>query len=798
MKRFYAALMALLMVFSSIAPVFAIQEVNGTPIKKLAYKPNARTIKYAFIFDGPSDKNAQVLKEFQEVITRQTAPDYKAEFPANLVYVGDWTRDSVHKLSLKASESDATVIISMGYLSTMHYNHTKNNTKFVITIDQYGLRDLGEDFFNPVQQSIKGVYAFKTLLDFNKTAILMNENYYKTRKDWNKFVEPRLKNINYTILPATKNIDATIASIPADCDAVVLTPLFNLSIEERKTLINKLNEKKIPTYSTLGKEDVKMGVLLGSGAYDLDRKIAEATSFNIKGVLNGDVKKPEKIQFFEDEIYYINKDTADSIGYLPHLRVLNNAEVISSKPIPKYDLSAVFDTLDKQNLDIERKRLLVKAARRSTAAAALHYLPTFGITLGYQQYNYEYADSARLQLPQKTGLFQMGIEQVIYSPALVTNILINKKKMDFSKSEQFLTEQNMGIELALTYIDALMLEKMIEIQKDYVKESRELLAMARVKEKQGLCGKEEPLRWASQLNVNEQKLLDMTAEQKNIKIAINKLLFKDQKEDFELAELTALDPAFYIKDIQIIDYVSNPNSLETFTEMLINEAYRVAPELAKLKAAIKMKDYERNMYYQKFILPDAKLAYTYTSLMDRHFTRPMSVGLPVPGLAPITLAPPNATNGQFGIYAQWKPFEGGTKIAEIMRIQAEKDELLRYQDEAKTELEKQIRDIINRAIASYFSIEKNYKAMYASHENYYDVKQRYLRGQAPIAQVIDAQHLYLDSKLAALNSQYKFFQQLVWVQRAICAVNWAKASPESKAFIQSVKENIKPKGDIAL
>ena len=58
MKRFYAALMALLMVFSSIAPVFAIQEVKGTPIKKLAYKPNARTIKYAFIFDGPSDKNA--------------------------------------------------------------------------------------------------------------------------------------------------------------------------------------------------------------------------------------------------------------------------------------------------------------------------------------------------------------------------------------------------------------------------------------------------------------------------------------------------------------------------------------------------------------------------------------------------------------------------------------------------------------------------------------------------------------------------------------------------------------------
>lgn len=798
MYRISAVFLALLMFMLNISPVFAIQEAKVMPVKKIVYKPNARTIKYAFIFDGPSDKNQAVLKQFQTAITKSTAPDYRAEFPANLIYVGNWTRDSVHKLSEKASASDATVIISMGYLSTMHYNHAKTRNKFVITIDQYGLRDFGEDFFNPVQQSVKGVYAFKRLLNFQKTAILMNENYYKTRKDWNKFVASRLKGINYTILPATDDIEKTIASIPDDCDAVVLTPLFNLKVEERKLLINKLNEQKIPTYSTLGKEDVELGVLLGSGAYDLDRKVAEATSFNIKGVLNGNTTKTEKIKFFEDEIYYINQDTADLIGYQPHLRVLNNAEIITSKRPIVYDLSAVFDSLETQNLDIERKRLLVKAARRSAASAALRYLPTFGVNLGYQQYNESYADSARLQLPQKTGIFQMGIEQVIYSPALVTNILISKKKLDFSKHEQFLTEQNMGIDLALTYIDALMLEKMIAIQKDYVKESREALAMARVREKMGYCGSEEALRWAAQLNVNEQKLLDMNAEYKNIKIAINKLLFKDQTENFELAELTAMDPAFYLRDIPIIDYVSTPQSLEQFTKMLVNESYRVAPELAKLRAAIKMKDYERNMYYQKFILPDAKLAYTYTSLMDRHFTRPMSVALPVSGLNPITLAPPNATNGQFGVYAQWKPFEGGTKIAEIMRIQAEKDELLRYQDEARTEIEKQVRDTINRAIASYFSIEKNYKAMYASQENYYDVKQKYLMGKVPIAQLVDAQHLYLDSKLAAVNSQYKFFQQLFWVQRGICAVNWAKATPESKAFIESVKENLERKSDIAL
>lgn len=798
MKKLVGVALTFVMVFMNTGSVFAIQEAGVKPQKPVVYNKNARSIKYAFVFDGPSDKNAQVLNMFKSTITKSTAPDYKAEFPSNLVFTGNWTKDSVKAASDRAINSNATMVVSLGYLSTKYYNSLTDKKKFVITIDQYGLRDFGDGFFNPVSQSVKGVYAFQKLVNFKKIAVLMNENYYRTRSDWHKFLEPKLKGIDFEIVPATKNIDKTFANVPKDVDAVVLTPLFNLSLDEREHLIRHLNEMKIPTYSTLGKEDVEIGALLGSGAYDLDRKVAEATSFNIKGALKGNVKKSDKIMFYEDEVFYINADTAAEIGYEPHLRILNNAEIITNKQPKIYDLSAVFNNLEKQNLDIERKRLLVKAAKRSAVSAALKYLPTFGVTLGYQQYNSEYADSARLLYPEKTGIFQMGIEQVIYSPALVTNILVKKKQFDFQKHEQFLTEQNMGIDIATIYIDTLMLRNAIAIQKEYVKESREILAMARVRQQMGKCGQEEIMRWASQLNINEQKLLDMTAEYKNLKIAINKLLYQNQTDDFELAPLTAMDPAFYTKDINIIDYVSTPQALEKFTVMLKDRAFEVAPELAKLKAAIKMKDYERNMYYQKFILPDAKLTYTYTSLMNREYTRPMSVALPVPGIPPVVIPNANATNGLFGIFAQWKPFEGGTKIAEIMRIDAEKKELQRYQDEAKTEIELQIRDIINRAIASYFSIEKNYKAMYTAEENYREVKRKYLTGETPVAQLIDAQQIYLESKLSAVNSQNKFFQQLVWVQRAICAVNWSTADEDSKKFIQSVKDTLEKKGDITL
>lgn len=810
MKRLFVVVLLMVFLLNTSGLTFAAPVVLGSAnIQKVVYNKNARTISYAFVFDGPSEKNAVVMKQFEKAITMTTAPDYKASFSPSGMYVGDWTQNGAKEASDKALNSNSTMVISLGYLSTEYLNNKKDKKKFVVTLDQYGLRDMGSDFFNPVQQSVKGALLFKRLINFKKSAILMNESFYKTQKDWDSFLKPKLTGMNFEVLPVNNdNIDATMTKIVSGgYDAVIVTPLFNLSNEKRKDLFAKLNEKKLPTFSTLGREDVVDGVLLGAGAYDLDRKLAEATSFNIKGVLNGDKAKPRKIEFYEDEIVYINQDTADLIGYDPHLRVLNNAEVISNKKPKMYSLTAIFDELDKQNLDIERKKLLVKAARRASAAAMLRYLPTLQVTLGYQSYNQDYAESVSLLIPEKTGVFQLGMEQVIYSPALVTNILVKKKMVNFQKEEQRLTEQNMGIDLALLYVETLMLENKINDQKEYVKEARENLAIARVREKMGKCGSEEALRWATQLYISEQQLLDMSAALKNIKLNVNKMLFNEQTQSFDLAALKATDPAFFTSDIHIIDYVITPKYLEQFTQMLVTEAFRVSPELAKLKAAIKIKDYEMAMYYQKFFLPDAKLNLTYTSLMGREFAKPLpyaplSPNPPASGVIPggywtnMSALRPDATNLCFGMFAQWKPIEGGTKIAEIARIKAEKDELLRYQDEAKTSIEEQVRATINRALAGYFSIEKNYKAMYMAHENYQKVKDLYLKGTIPITHLLDAQEVYFDSKTKALNSQYTFFKELVWVQRAICATDWSKANPDAKQFILNVKNNLEKRSDI--
>ena len=805
MKRITALVLLLAMAISNInLAVLAAPQgqtlLSASKSKPVAYNKNARTLVYAFVFDGPSDKNNQVMEQFKKAITVSTAPEYRASFPKENVFVGNWTEAGAKQAAAKAMKSNATMVVSLGWFVSNALNSTPNKNKFVLTIDQYGLRDFGDNFFNPVQQNIKGANLFYKLVPFKKGVVLMNENFYRTKKDWNAYLKKKLPTMNLTVVPVNNNIDPIIAKLD-NYDAVIVTPLFNVSTEKRKALYNAINAKKIPSYSTLGKEDVEMGILMGTGAYDLDRKVSEATSFNIKAVLAGKTPKPQKVQFYEDELLYINKDTADDLGYQPHLRILYTAEVISHRKPNVLTMSDVFNNVANSNLDIERKKLLVKAARRSAVAAALRWLPTASVTLGYQSYNHGYAESAKLIYPEKTGVFKLGMEQIIYSPALVTNIILKKKNLNFAKHEQFLTEQNIGIDVAMLYMDTLILENKIKVQKDYVKECREALAMARVREKMGYCGQEEALRWATELNRHEQELLEMASALRNTKVQMSKVMYQDQSKDFELAPIKATDKTFFTSEINVINHLGTEQNLETFIKMLVEESYKVSPELAKLRTAQQMKKTEMGMYIQKFVLPDAKLQVEYTTLPGRQYASELpTLSLGPLGSLPLSdvLGHANKDNVYFGLFAQWKPIEGGTKFAEIARTKAELNELQKYEDEVKTQLEEEIRMIINRALAGYFSIDKNYRAMFAAQENYQKVKEQYLAGKIPVSQLTDSQAVYLESKEKAMNSQYVFFKEVVWVQRGICAVDWEKAPQQAHEFIKKLRSTLSYQEDITL
>lgn len=848
MKKILSSILLLMIfyMYTGISVMAANPNPNMPRPKQPALQaaPNAKTIELAFVFDGPSDKNAEVLGTFQKVITMSLLPDFKAAFPKDLIFTGNWTEAGAKAVSDKALASRARMVISLGFMSSDYYANKPNKQKYVVTIDQYGLRDFGS--FNPVQQNVDDFVTFHALVPGSKkTAILMNENYYKMHQDWDSIIRKRLAdkkcNIDFVVVPINSNVSGSLAKIPADVDSAFVTPLFNLTQAQRKEVYNYINSKKLPSFSTVGKEDVAIGAMLGTSTFNVDKKLAEATSFNIHGVLHGQAVKEEKIPFYDDKVLFYNSDAGEAVGYLPPLRLLNNCKVISNKELPKYTLGSLLEALDEGNLDMKRKQFLISAARRSVASAYMRYLPTLRLDLGYQTYDSGYAKSYS-DVPTRVGVFTAAMDQVIYSPDLVTNIIVKHKKLKFDKAEHVLTKTNTEFQAANLYVDALMLENAIKIQEEELQETRENLAMARVRQKTGKCGTEEIMRWAGQVSEEEKKLLGMQAELKNIKISVSKLLNKDQKQEFDFAPLTASDPSFFSSDLHIIDHVRNPQRLSKFTDLLVDEVIYRSPETVKLKAAIAMKKAEMANYGQKFFLPNAKMSLEYTTQFDRHLpyeneghnqmkyvgsavgsaqganaaTSVINAGAVPAGMTEAQYLANSMTAGynmglastpwlaldknsfRFLIAAQWKPIEGGHKFAEIARCKSELNELNAYLEEVNTQLEMTIREVVNRAIAKYFMIEKSYKALFAEAENYQMVKARYLVGKAPINQLVDAQDLYFSAKLNAFNSQYEFFKELLWVQRGLIAVNWATADKEVKDWILKVPQVFPAEEDFVL
>lgn len=834
MKRFLCVLLSFLMIGVYSNAALAIVDVQHP---RLQASPNAKTIELAFVFDGPSDKNASVLETFQKTIAVSLLPDYKASFPKDLIFTGDWTEKGAIAASDKALASRARMVISLGYMSSNYYSEKKNKTKYVVTIDQYGLRDFGDKFFNPMQQTANDFVTFKTLVpNIKKTAILMNDNYYKTNPNWEKSISAKLKekncDLNFVVVPVNNNVSSSLSKMPKDVDSVFVTPLYNLSTDQRKNLYKTITDKKLPSFSSVGREDVNLGAMLGTSTFDVDKKLAEATSFNIHGVLHGSAVKNEKIPFYDDKIIFYNEDTGEAVGYTAPLRLLNNSTTITHKQLPVYDLAYLLNALDESNLDMARKQYLISAAKRSVASAYLRYLPTLRIDLGWQHYNDGYAESYS-NVPYQAGVFTLAMDQVIYSPDLVTNIIVKHKKLKFDKAEHALTKANTEYQTANLYIDTLMLENMIKVQEEYVQETREILAMARVREKTGKSGYEEVFRWAGEVSEAEKKLLSMQADYKNLKVHINKLLNQDQKTVFNFKPLTASDPAFFTTDLHIIDHVRNPKKLEKFTQMLVDEVIYLSPETTKLKAAIAMKKAEMSNYAQKFIMPNAKLSLEYGSMFDRHLpyedaghnqlksgtasamaNQAQAITFAETGNTALAMgAGANAfqqgwynspylnldkTSFRVLVAAQWKPIEGGHKFAEIGRCKAELNELNAYLEEVNTEIEMQVRSVVNRAISKYFMVEKSYKAMFAQAENYQSVKAKYLRGQVPLNQISDAHDLYFKAKIDALNSQYEFFKELIWVQRGLLSVNWTKASEDAKKWIKGIPAILPAEPDFKL
>ncbi|MCP5112963.1 MAG: hypothetical protein GY953_19220, partial [bacterium] len=125
--------------------------------------------------------------------------------------------------------------------------------------------------------------------------------------------------------------EETLAALPADADAVYVTPLLELGEGEFNRLIEGLIERKLPSFSLWGREEVEMGIMAGLGL-NLDMaRIARRTALNLQRILLGERAADMPALFERRQRLTINMRTARAIQVFPSWALMTEAELVSEQ-----------------------------------------------------------------------------------------------------------------------------------------------------------------------------------------------------------------------------------------------------------------------------------------------------------------------------------------------------------------------------------------------------------------------------------------------------------------------------------
>ena len=146
------------------------------------------------------------------------------------------------------------------------------------------------------------------MTDFKHMAVLIDESIFIAIKDLPLTVQELTNQLGAraSFVLQNKPNQNLLAVLPDDTDAIIITALPRLDNQALQSLIDGLNERKIPSYSVVRPELVHQGVLMATDSEDDDQRRARRTALNIQASLLGDEPGYFPVLFTPKEKLVIN------------------------------------------------------------------------------------------------------------------------------------------------------------------------------------------------------------------------------------------------------------------------------------------------------------------------------------------------------------------------------------------------------------------------------------------------------------------------------------------------------------
>lgn len=618
---------------------------------------------------------------------------------------------------------------------------------------------------------------------FDKAALISDARIFQTiGRQMQERVKERVKTtgVDLTILPWDGDNDAVAAAIPTDTDAVLYGAFPSARPDQIKDLIQRINKRKLKSFSLSGETLLRMGVLATNNPDTDWKKLARKTAIRIQEVFLGTPASTLPVFFKTADRLMINLETARGIGFSPGFDVLGDAVVINEDKIAAdttWSLGRVARTAVETNLTIAAQRLAAQSAEEAVNEAKGAILPRISSSVSYlKRKKTDYTRSGNHAEDSADGT--LTLTQPLFSEKAWAAYAMQKYAHLSEQERLEETELDIVLSAVNAYLNVLLNKTSLDQERYNLKITRENYELAQNRVNVGSSNASDLFRWESELANAKNAVLSAKSRLEQQRQVLNRILDRPISQPFATTPETLDNPLLFMSDFDVENLITNPRSLSRLTDFFVQTGMDRAPELKQLKA--QMAAYARRLRSDQraFWIPELNLTGEYTRNFDE--TRD-SQGIAV-----------DENDWTIGLELTLPLYEGGARSARraqsrlaVSRLRAQ------YKDTANT-IEQEIRSAVESLHASYDAIDLTRQSEAASQKNYALVSAAYAQGRDSIVEVLDAQDALMTARESSMNAVYTFLIDLMNLQRSTGAFDFFFTHDQRKSFISEVKKYINP------
>lgn len=729
-----------------------------------------QTVRVGVVLDGPVKREFLSLDQIVKEIRDLTSGEFNILFPENKIVHGNWRAERINNVLRELlSDPEIDLIITNGLLSSHQAAQFKKLNKPVIApivADRvlqglpYADGNSGKNNYvyisdnKTVEQDLR---QFHQLIQFDHVAIPVDQLFLEAL--------PQLAGTTYniqqelgfklTLLPIIDSPVETLESLPDDVDSVYVSPLLRFSNEDFKLFSQALIERKLPSFSLLGREELEMGLLATLSGREVDTvRYARRIALYVQSILLGTDAANLPVELEQPPKLAINMSTARAINFSPEWRFMEIADLLYEEVTDNRIAISMVEAIQRSvdaNLALRIDKLDLELSKDDVANARSALLPQLNFGTGMTWID---RDRAGLTQAQRSADANVTASQVIYSETRKSGYDVTRLLEQAENAALRISMLDVIGSSATAYLRLLSAQATEKVRRSNLSVTETNLELAETRLKIGYSDRSEVLRWQSQLATDRRNLYSARSVREQAETELKRQLNIPLSEKIAVADTDISVVLNTLDSERFQRFFDNPSGFEVFTEFEVERAIDNSPELAQADFVTSSNRRRLLAAERAYYVPDIDLKTRYTKNIE-------TGGL---GDDSSTLAD---AQWSVGVQATIPIFSGGARKTQVSRANNVLMQSRYQRENIKERVEARVRSALQRAGGSYPAIRLSRDAARVAEENLSLVIDAYSKGVVSIATLIDAQDAALAANLSTVEAQYTFMIDWIEIQRAV-------------------------------